>query len=125
MLDIVQNKDALRDRIYELEEILGISAPATSEYRALGLSLIQRRMLGVLMRRDEVAREHLFCAVYGDRPEDRQPRTGIIDVHLVAIRKSLRASGAEITSLRNEGWMIKPAHKLRLKEWLAVQKGMT
>jgi len=111
---------ALQDRIEELEDLLGTSPPLTNAYCALGLPPHQRRMLGLLMKRTEVTREQMIIAVWGDGPEAKQPDLRTIDVHISNIRKKLKSSGAKITTLWGEGFMMTPADKQKLRDHLAT-----
>jgi len=110
----------LEDRIEELEEIIGTCPPLTNAYCVLGLPPHQRRMLGLLMKRDQATREQIIIAVWGDGPEAKQPDLRTIDVHISHIRKKLKPSGAKITTLWGEGFMMTPADKQKLRDHLAT-----
>ena len=94
----------LRDRIEELESILG----ARTEHRRLtGISEIQWRLLGVLMKREGVvSREAAFQVVYGDRQEADQPNMRMIDTHICRINKRLARFGARIQSESGSGYYM-------------------
>jgi hypothetical protein len=55
----------LRDRIEELEQILGVDRALASRLRgALGISRDQARMLVLLLSRDVVTHEAMFTVLY-------------------------------------------------------------
>lgn len=111
--------ERLRDRVTELEELLGL---ADNEiYAMLGLPKLQRSLLGLLMKRPLVSRDTAFAAIYGDRPEASQPEIKILDVHLSHLRGRLRGLGVTITTRWGEGWYLVLEEKAKLRSLLESQ----
>jgi DNA-binding response OmpR family regulator len=109
----------LQDRIEELETILGTGPLVSMGYRALGLSEQPRQILGILMNRPLAARDQIFVAVYGGRPEASQPDIKTVDVQMSTIRAALRVIGAKISTHQCVGWSLEPSEKQKIKDWLA------
>lgn len=107
----------LRDRVQELEELLGYSVRDVG-LAGLPLPPLARSMLGVLYKSHIASREHLFTALYGMRPEADQPEITIIDVQLCKLRKQLAKQGIAITLSRTAGWYLKPDDKEKVRLWI-------
>jgi DNA-binding response OmpR family regulator len=107
----------LRDRIEELESILGAR---TKHRRLTGISEIQWRLLGVLMKRQGVvSREVAFQVVYGDRQESDQPGMRMIDTHICRINKRLAKFGVRIQNEAGTGYYMKPKIRRILGKFFA------
>lgn len=83
-----------RDRIEELERILGLKAEFPWLVRLTG---DQRRILGVLIARSGiVSQESLHVCLYGGKPDCDQPEIKIIDVQVCKMRATLKAYAARL-----------------------------
>lgn len=106
--------ERLRDRVDELEELLGIRLKLPNEF---GLTPMETKYVGVLIRREIANRDMIFNAIYGGL-SDRDPK--IIDVHICKIRKKLAAKGFEIKNRYGEGYYLEPEARASLKEACAL-----
>lgn len=89
--------EKLRERIAELEDLLGMAPPPVYPFRWIGD--VPMRLLGLIIRRGAVTREFAFRAIYGGLPESDQPKDDhVIDAHVCRLNKHLRPLGAEIES---------------------------
>jgi hypothetical protein len=109
----------LRDRIDELEQILGVDLSLTSRLRgALGITRDQARMLGLLLNRNMVTHDAMFTVLYGDRPDCDQPQPKVMDVQLCKLRKVTSLHGIDIKTLVGEGWQMPMAEKAKVRALL-------
>jgi hypothetical protein len=105
----------LEDRVEELERLLGIDPAQTDEYRCLGISPTMRVLLGLLMKRESLCHEVAYAALYGNRPESRQPADKIISSFIFRLRNELHRLAVEIRTSNLAGWRIAPDDKQRLR----------
>jgi DNA-binding response OmpR family regulator len=109
----------LKDRIAQLEELIGIDRSLTGQLReAFGLEPNQAEILGMLYRRQFVTRDGLYTVLYGDRPEEEWPEDKVLDSQVSKLRKALRAAAkrrreqpVEFITKWGEGWQMSPATK--------------
>ncbi len=109
----------LRDRIAELESLLGIDADASLRYEMLGLQPIARRMLAYIVKREVATRDGLFVAIYGERPDVDQPDIVVVNQHIMRIRNAIEPHGLLLRTLAGVGYAMPPADKVRLDAVLA------
>lgn len=108
----------LRDRVAELEELLGITT-IKNEFWRLPLSPQQRAIISVIYTVKIASRDNLVRAIFGmrldcDIPEnDRQ-----IDVQLHRVRATLRKKGIELHNTFGYGWWMKDEDKAKLTTWI-------
>ncbi len=100
----------LRERIRDLEKLVGLSwAPP----RALGLSPMQSKLLGVLLKhRTQCTYEAIMTALYGEREDP--PGVEVIRAHVTHIRRLLDPHGIQIKRLWGSGYYITPEHIAKL-----------
>src|SRR5260221_2612574 len=99
--------ERLRDRVEQLEEVLGIDRSLTSRLRqAFGLEPGKAPILGMLLARDFVTRESLYIVLYADRPECDWPEEKVMDVQICKLRRILRRHGIAIETRWGEGWSM-------------------
>ncbi len=108
-IDIECEVQTLRDRIEELESLIGI----TQKLPELGLSRTEMKILGVIVSRKIASQETIHGAVYGGASE-RQVKT--IDVHVCNIRRKLAPMGYEIKTSWGNGLYMEEAARASLKE---------
>jgi len=108
----------LRDRIEELEAILGMAEDhVTVIMRVTGLPYYPSCILGILHRRNTVfSKEVIGQLVYGYRPECDQPEhvIKIIEVFVHTIRKKIAPLGLSIRTVFQQGYTMDDADRRRL-----------
>jgi len=115
---VLTGQDELRQRVEELEELLGqrITWPSLPRVRR-----IEWRLLGLLLRRrGVVTRESAFTVLYGDRMAEEQPSNlHIIDTHVSRLNagRALRDLGVRVqTDRANGGYYLRQADRLALEK---------
>lgn len=108
----------LRDRVAELEELLGMPTHPPRMFENIGEKPM--RLLGLLLaRRGVVTREFAFRALYGGSPECDQPaRIDVINQHVARLNKHLRKRGAEIKGQYDGGYFLDEKSKRIVREIL-------
>lgn len=110
--------ERLRDRIEELEELLGLTMPWPRYVR--GFTPIRRALLGLLRRRPLVTREFAYRAIYGGRPESNQPADlRIIDQIICRLNRVLKDHGIRIQCDNRTGYYLAAEDKAALDQLLA------
>lgn len=111
----------LRDRVEQLEAILGIHETITERLRvAFGITPYGAKILGMLMARRFASNEAIYAMLYGARPECDLPSTSPIKVHVHKLRLRLREFGIEIATLVGDGYSIKPECRQKVHEIVAA-----
>lgn len=105
---------SLRDRVQELEELLGLAREQADIFHRLKLSPQQKALLGLLYRSNLVRRYTAYNALYGARQECEQPEDRILDVQICKIRTRLMPLGISIETQRAAGWFMTAENKERL-----------
>jgi hypothetical protein len=105
----------LRDRIEELEGLLGIGCEDLDRLAVLGLPAICSTILGLLLKRAVVSREAAYVVVYGNRPETEQPQIKGLDVYVWRIRQRLRLHNVELKTQFRVGWYLTSGDKAKIK----------
>lgn len=114
----------LRERVAELEELLGMGEVSNWQIAALGFTRIEAAVLGTILNRKGVARKSfIYAAVYGSTLECDQPEEKIVDVWISKIRAKLRRLGIEIMTVRSHGWVMPDEHKVKLRDLLQTTEG--
>lgn len=102
-LEVVEEENALlRERVAELERVLGITLDAPLEW---GLTGQESRVMGALIARPLVTKDVAMAALYRDFGRD-EPEPKIIDVFICKIRKKVRPFGIEIETVWGQGYRI-------------------
>lgn len=109
--DVVQ---ALRDRVEELEELLGLRQPAPSSAMP-HLTPCEFQLLGVLYRGGLITKEFAHRAIWGDKPEGDWPDLKIIDVFICKLRKKFSPLGVVIHTQWGVGYYLTAENKALLK----------
>lgn len=106
----------LRDRVEELERVLGVDESLTSRLRTVfGLEPGQSEVLGMLMKRNFVTHDSLYTVLYGGRPECDWPEEKIMDVQICKLRRKLKKHGVEVKTRWGEGWWMPAAEKSKVR----------
>jgi hypothetical protein len=99
----------LRDRVEELEELLGLTPPVRYNLNITDLGM---RLLGLLLKRPLVVREFAFRALYGGKAESDQPKNlRIIDVIVHRLNMALRSYGVKIQTEYLRGYYLSEGDK--------------
>ena len=108
---------ALRDRVAELEELLGITG---GDFNKLPIPPQQKSILNLLYRANGklCSREHIYVAIFGMRPDCDQPHEKIIDTQLCRLRGYLRPHEIAISSVWGVGWFIDEDNRAKLRAWI-------
>jgi two-component system cell cycle response regulator CtrA len=115
----------LRDRVEELEELLGIvSKDVVDPLSSLGLASTETRILNCLNDWNVVRRKNLWILLYSGRREDEQPDMKVLDVYVSKLRKRMSPFGIEVATLRagwgtgndtDGGWFMTQQNKEKLR----------
>lgn len=101
--------DALRDRIEELEGLLGLRQAAGIP----GLTAMQNRMAGCFTKRRFVTKNFLMIAMWGGDSEHVDARKSV-DVWIFRVRLLLRTHDIEIRTIWGEGYAISADDQRRI-----------
>jgi hypothetical protein len=103
----------LKDRIEELETLLGLQEPQPRTLAGIGPT--GWKLMGLLIKRAAVTRGFAFAALYGDYPECDQPaNTKTIDQQVCRLNASLRPHGIMIRCERGTGYYLDDQAKAAL-----------
>lgn len=105
----------LRDRVEELEELLGLSREKQHVFWRLKLTPTQRAFISLLYYGGLLRRHAVFSALYGARLECDQPEEKILDVVLSKARIELSLHGICVQTQRGVGWFMTMDNKLKLR----------
>ncbi|TAL43815.1 MAG: winged helix family transcriptional regulator [Salinibacterium sp.] len=108
---VEKENEMLRVRIEELEDALGMRAPAPL---CFDLSAYEARVFGMLMRREMVAKETVMLGLYGGRP-DEGPEIEIVAVFICHLRKKIEKFGVRIDTVRGQGYRLSPDMKAAVR----------
>ena len=104
-----------RERIEELERLLGMRMPKPRSEVFNGLSGLGWKLLGLLVKQPLVTREYAFIALYGDRSDEEQPTSlRIIDTNVTRLNKAI-SPHARIKSEPGTGYLIDKTGRESLK----------
>lgn len=121
--DLRSENETLRERIAQLEHLLGMGDPVPSEASPMPVHLTrsEERLFGVLRRRNIVTKDIAMMALYSDRAED-SPIDKVVDVFICKLRRKLRPFNIFIQTKWNEGYFIDAVSKLRIDELCRKEK---
>ncbi|UGY23770.1 helix-turn-helix domain-containing protein [Bradyrhizobium septentrionale] len=114
--------EALRDRVAQLEAILGVDEPFLVQLRlAFGLTgATQPKILGMLLNRSFVTHDALYAMLYGHRPDCDLPCDKTVDVHLSKLRKTLKGHGITFRTVVDGGYAMDTANKIKVRAKLGL-----
>jgi hypothetical protein len=109
--------DALRNRVEELQALLGVGNDDVSRLlTVLDATPQQCEMVGFMLRRAVATRTALHTVLFGARPDCDQPEIKLIDVQMVRVRIALKKVGIDVrTEWGSGGWAIPAADKAKLR----------
>lgn len=112
-VDLQSENDELRERVRQLEGMLGQTFNATRE---LGLTPTENKILGLLLSRTSVvSRDAIHSVLYSDRPND-VPDLNVVNVFVSKLRRKLKPHDIQIMSERASGYYLTNATKAKLAE---------
>lgn len=109
--------EVLKERIIQLEELL---AGTSSVPIRFGLSGLQTKLFGMLMRREEVGRFQAMDFIYGGCPSE--PDAQILSVVVNHLRKKLRPFDVDIKTIWGRGWYLTSDAKAKVNQYLELQR---
>lgn len=119
---LTKENEELRERITQLEEILGANFDAPPMFALTGS---EARLFGLLMARDLVTKESAMSILYGLRPDnDGDVEIKIIDVFIYKMRKKLEEWEIKIETVWGRGYYIAPDEKERISALIESRKGV-
>ena len=107
--------DVLRERIAQLEDLLGMRGAAPIEF---ALTPSEERVFGVLMQRDLATKEAVMAACYANRGADEAEQK-IVDVFICKIRRKIKPFAIKIETAWGRGYFIPASDKKRVREMIA------
>lgn len=104
--------EELRERIRQLEEMLGQTFSAT---RKLGLTQTENKILGLLVKVKVATRDAIHSLIYFDRPNE-VPDIAIVNCFICKLRKKLKPHDITIETERDLGYFLTTDTKAKLAE---------
>lgn len=105
----------LRDRVEELEELLGLRMEAPLHF-PVHLSRTEERLLGILSSGRLVTKEFAHRALYAARPDCDVPEIQVVDVYACKLRRKLGPFGIAIKTKWGVGYYLDAENVARLKQ---------
>lgn len=115
---VEQENDMLRERIDQLEALLGMRTLAPIEF---GLTPNEARAFGVLLARDVATKDAIMSALYGGKADIDQAEPKIVDVFICKTRKKLKPFNIEIKTSWGSGYYLDAATKARVRAMMPSQ----
>lgn len=113
---MADNVQRLKDRIEQLEEVLGVDRSATGRIReALGIEPRHAQIVGMLLSRNFVTRDGLYTVLFGALPDSEWPEETELDAKMCRLRPKLQKFGISIETKHGEGWSMSRADKAKLR----------
>jgi two-component system cell cycle response regulator CtrA len=116
MSTLRDQNDELREKVRQLEEVIGLSFQAPVEF---GLTRREEMVLGTLLRRERLSKEQIMTVMYSDRIS--VPDIRILDVYVCRLRKKLKPFEIEIRTMWGIGYALPPASKAIIKQFLTPE----
>lgn len=110
--------DALRERIWQLEELMGYHWSAPTEFHLTGK---EEAILGCLMAKPLATKEMLYHTLYALHEEP--PEQKIIDVFICKLRPKLRPWKIEIETVWGRGYSLNTDAKQRIRAMVEARDG--
>jgi|SRR6185437_8854524 len=104
---------ALRDRVAELEELIGVKPP-NRPLRALHLRPAEEIVCQLLVQQSILTHDFYFRSAHGGRPECDQPETRILEQYICFLRKKLKPLGIVIGTRWGAGFYLTDENKAKL-----------
>jgi two-component system, cell cycle response regulator CtrA len=123
---LIENEALRRANARQCDRIRALEAqipPPVAVPAAWGLTRMEGRVLEILMRREEVSRDAIMDALYGNNPDP--PFEKVIDVYVTKIRRKVAPFGVKVLSKWGFGYFISPEHRGRLRQLAVEASGRT
>lgn len=105
---------ALRDRVAELEDLMGLKLPLTPP-STVHLTATELRACGLLLKHSIVTKEFYWRALYGALPDCDQPQSDSgFSVYICKLRYKLEPKGIEISNQWGVGYYLTADNKAKL-----------
>jgi DNA-binding response OmpR family regulator len=111
MLSRIDELDRLRDRIADLEDMLGMTECIPIRH-ALGLTNLEAKLLGLLYRRQFWSSDCLCRALFGDRDGEQLTE---VRVFVSKLRTKMRPHNISIKNHWGDGYSIDSENRERVK----------
>ena len=108
--------ERLRDRVEELERLLGMRAILPRLWR---LTRREAEVLGILLKRQVMPQEQIFAAIWGGESDCSLK---IVEVIISKLRAKLRPFGIEIRNEYGVGYFVPPDSKTAARAQIAVHE---
>jgi DNA-binding response OmpR family regulator len=118
---LTKENDDLRDRIAQLEEVLGMNFDSPA---FMGLTAHEAKLFGMLMKRDAVTKAGAMDILYGLGPDADVAEEKIIDVFICKLRKKLDPFDIPVETNWGQGYFMTEASKQRARDLIESQKGI-
>ena len=116
---IEDENDRLRERIRQLEKVMGMDITLPLEW---GLTGHERMVFGVLMARSMATKDACMAALYRNVGKDEaDPK--IVDVFVCKMRKKLGPFGVVIKTVWGAGYKLEPDIKAIVRHQMAMANG--
>jgi DNA-binding response OmpR family regulator len=115
-MNAVPETARLRDRVEELERLIGLR---TLPPRLWGLTRREADVLGILLRRQVMTHAQLFEAIWGG---DSERDIKIVEVVVCKLRAKLRPHGIAIHTEYGVGYFIPPDAKATARAQIAAHE---
>jgi len=106
----------LRDRVEELEGLLGMRIACPRPWRLTGR---EAQVFGLLLRHGVCPRERIFAAIWG---YDSEVDGKIVDVTVCHLRRKLRHLGIAIRTEYGVGYFLEPDARRRARALIAERE---
>lgn len=112
--------EALEAEVFRLRELVAnyeIALGAEFEpHVALGLTELEARIVGLLVKKGSATREQIFHVLYGLRNEIDVPEMKIVDVFVCKGRQKLKRFGIEIKTVWGQGYAMDEDSRAKCRE---------
>jgi two-component system cell cycle response regulator CtrA len=111
-LDALEDdNDRLRERIAQLEDLMGMNIEVPLEW---GLTGHERAVFGVIMARTIATKDAIMAGIYRDTAKE-EAEIKIVDVFVCKIRKKLKPFAIDIETVWGVGYRLSAATKAAVR----------
>lgn len=107
-----EENEKLRERVIELEEMLGMTLDAPLNF---GLTAHEAKVLGLLSKVTMATKEMIMSTLYFDRPND-MPEIKIVDVFICKMRRKLEPFEISIETVWGRGYSLAKEGKTKIAQ---------
>lgn len=119
-MDAEARIEALEAELFRLREMVAnyeIALGADFEpHVALGLTVLEARLVGLLVKKGQATKDQIMHACYGLRGDADMPQAKIIDVFVCKARRKLKRFGIEVTTVWGQGYAMPDESRARCRE---------